>query len=104
VLNRWQYWLLTALAAFTMLIALLNAKLFVDNRSLQAEVADRQQFIQQSAQLQGLYSDIARALADLSARNNDQQLRRVLEARGITFAVTPSAGSAATQSQNKSVH
>lgn len=89
MLNRLQYWLLTALAVLTLLLCAVNASLFAGNRRLQAEIASRQQFILQSVQLQGLYNEVAQALADLSARTNDEDLRRILEARGITFAAKP---------------
>lgn len=89
MLSRLQYWLLTALAVLTLLLCVVNASLFAGNRRLQAEIASRQQFILQSVQLQGLYNEVAQALADLSARTNDEDLRQILEARGITFAAKP---------------
>ncbi len=91
MLTRWQFWLLTGLAVLNLLVGALNASLFVGNRNLQGEVAGRQQFILQSMQLQGLYTEIAQALADLSTRANDEDLRRILEARGITISVMPAA-------------
>jgi len=91
MLNRLQYWLLTALAVLVVATCVLNASLFSGNRKLQGEITSRQQFILQSVQLQGLYNEVAQALADLSARTNDEDLRRVLEARGITFSVNPPA-------------
>ncbi len=97
MLNRWQFWLLTSLAALNLFLAALNASLFVGNRNLQAEVAGRQQFILQSMQLQGLYTEIAQALADLSTRTKDEDLRRILEARGITISVTPPAPAQASE-------
>jgi len=97
MLNRWKFWLLTALAALNLFLGALNASLFVGNRNLQAEVAGRQQFILQSMQLQGLYTEIAQALADLSTRTKDEDLRRILEARGITISVTPPAPAQASE-------
>ena len=91
MLKRWQFWLLTGLAALSLVLGAFNASLFVGNRGIQVDVAGRQQYIAQSVQLQGLYNEIVRALADLSARNNDDDLRRVLAARGITVTVAPPA-------------
>jgi hypothetical protein len=91
MLNRWQFWLLTGLAVLSLVLGAFNASLFVGNRGIQVDVAGRQQYIAQSVQLQGLYNEIVRALADLSARNNDDDLRRVLAARGITVTVAPPA-------------
>jgi hypothetical protein len=54
-------------------------------------VNSRQQFIQQSIQLEGLYREMVKALADLSAKNNDVQLRDLLKTHGITFTVNPGA-------------
>lgn len=91
MLKRWQYWLLMAGAAIIIMLAIINATLFLRNRSMQANVNNRQQFIQQSIQLEGLYREMVKALADLSAKNNDEQLRDLLKTHGFTFAVNPPA-------------
>ena len=90
-MSRVQFALLTALSlVFAALVAgvLVLASM---NRGLQVEVASRQQFVQQSVQLEGLYREIARALAELGARNNDSQVRDMLARHGITYTANAQA-------------
>jgi ABC-type transport system involved in cytochrome bd biosynthesis fused ATPase/permease subunit len=91
MLKPWQFNLLTALGAIALLLALTNAVFFTRNRAAQAEVNNRQQFVQQSAALEGLYRDIVKALAELAVKNNDTQLMQMLSAQGINVSVNPPA-------------
>jgi D-alanine-D-alanine ligase-like ATP-grasp enzyme len=50
--------------------------------------------VQQSLQLEGLYREIVRALAELGARNNDEQVRGLLQQHGISYTVNPPAAAA----------
>ena len=61
------------------------------NRLQQQEINNRQLYVQQTAQLEGLYQQLIRVIAELSARNNDAALGAVLTRQGITFSVTPTA-------------
>ncbi|MFT3820005.1 MAG: hypothetical protein QM750_20730 [Rubrivivax sp.] len=65
------------------------------NRTAQSEVNARQQYVQQSLQLETLYREIVRALAELAARNNDAQVRDMLARHGITYTANPPASPAA---------
>lgn len=78
-----EFWILTVLATSALIVVLVNMLLFSQNRSAQAEVNSRGQFIQQSIQLEALYREIVKALVDLSVRNNDIQLRDILVKQGI---------------------
>jgi hypothetical protein len=89
MLKTWQFGVLSALAVIALVLVIVNGVLFSSNQSTQAKLAGRQQFIQQSAQLETLYQQMVRSLAELSAKNNDAQLKSVLAAQGITFSVTP---------------
>ena len=84
VLARWQFWTTTLLAILVAVAAGYTMYLFGQNRNAQAQVAQRQQFIQQSVQLEGLYRDIVKGLADLSIRNQDKALGDLLSSQGIT--------------------
>ena len=64
------------------------------NRAAQLEVNARQQYVQQSLQLETLYREIARALAELGARNTDAQVRDMLARHGITYTANPPAAAA----------
>ncbi len=101
MIEKWQFWLLVLLSAATIGLALVNGMLFVSNRSLQAAVNNRQQFVIQSIQLETLYREMIKTLADLSARNNDEQLRDLLKTHGITFTVNPPAPSAGSRTPKK---
>jgi hypothetical protein len=91
MLNRWQFNVVIFLAAVTLVLVIGNMVLFSRNRMQQQEISDRQLYIQQTAQLEGLYQQLIRAIAELSARNNDAALGAVLGRQGITFSVTPNA-------------
>ncbi|HXX12111.1 MAG TPA: hypothetical protein VEK05_11410 [Burkholderiales bacterium] len=93
VLKKWEFRFLTAVAALTLLLVVVNAVLFLGNRSTQTEVNSRQQYVQQSIQLEGLYREIVRALADLSIKNDDKQIRDMLASQGISVSV-PGQGAA----------
>ena len=89
MLNRWQFNVVVALAAATLVLVIANMMLFSRNRVQQQEINNRQLYIQQTAQLEGLYQQLIRAVADLSTRNNDAALGAVLTRQGITFSATP---------------
>ncbi len=101
MLKKSEYWILTALTAIALVLALTNMAMFGQNRKAQAEISARAQYIQQSAQLEPLYREMVKALADLSIRNNDVQLRELLAKQGITvppntaFGPNAPAGNAA---------
>ena len=89
MLTTWQHRLLTAIGAVSLLLVLLNGTLFLTNRSAQARVTERQQFIQQTVQLETLYREIVKALAELALKNGDNQILQMLASQGIS--VTPNA-------------
>jgi hypothetical protein len=84
-----EFWTVTIVALAAALLAIVNAVLFERNKSLQIEVAERTQFVQQSMQLEVLYREIVKGLADLSVRNQDPALAGVLASQGITVSATP---------------
>jgi ABC-type transport system involved in cytochrome bd biosynthesis fused ATPase/permease subunit len=89
MLKQWQFALLTFIAALAVVLALINMAMFAQNRDAQMQVAGRSQFIQQSGQLQNLYKELVNGLADLAVRNQDQALRDLLTAQGITLNAPP---------------
>jgi hypothetical protein len=86
-LTRIQFWLATSMGGAAIALAIANAALFTANRSLQGDINGRAQFVQQSVQLEGLFNEMVRALAELSARSNDDALKTLLQSVGITFTV-----------------
>ncbi len=108
MLKKTQFLLLTGVALLSLVLVVANTVLFTQNRALQTSFGGRQQFIQQSVQLEGLYQQMVKALAELAAKNNDDQLRSLLNAQGITFTLnqsTPSGsapvGNSASKKQEK---
>ena len=89
MLDKTQFWLLTIIAALSAVFAVVNMMLFQNNRATQLEVSARQQYIQQSVQLQPLYTEMARAIADLAVRNQDAELAGILKSQGISITGTP---------------
>ncbi len=84
MLARWQFWVTTVVALLVALMAGYTMMLFGQNRGTQAELSQRARYVQESVQLEGLYRDIVKALADLSVRNQDKALSDLLGAQGIT--------------------
>jgi len=82
-------------ATLVAVLVITNMVLFEMNHGLQTEVNSRQQFIQQSIQLEALNREIVSAIANLSVRNKDDALRTVLTQHGITFAANPASTPAA---------
>jgi len=87
MLERWQFWVLTAVALLTAAMVANNMYRFSANRQLQAEVSQRGLFIQQSVPLENLSRDIAIALAQLGVQSQDEQIRALLSSLGITVTV-----------------
>ena len=91
MVKSWQYWSLSGIGALCVIGMLLSVGLTLSNNARQAELTRRNQYIQQSIQLQTLYQEIVRALADLSVRNKDPQLRELLARQGFTVNPAPPA-------------
>ena len=86
MLARWQFWVTTVVALLVALTAAYSMMLFSQNRHAQAELARRAQYVQQSIQLEGLYREMIKALADLSVRNQDKAITDLLGSQGITVS------------------
>jgi hypothetical protein len=80
-----------SLGAVTLALVVTYIILVQSNRSTQAEVNQRQQFINQSIQLGRINDTLIRALATTAVNNNDDKLRELLAQSGITINVTASA-------------
>ena len=96
-LKSWQFWLLNTLAVITLILVAVNISLSMGNRTVQTQVLQRQQFINQSIRLSRLNNQLIRALAVASAQTDDQQIRDLLSAHGVTFSVNADANTNATQ-------
>lgn len=91
MLARWQFVVLNTLGIAAIALVVANTWLFLGNRTAQGELAQRQQFVQQTVALQSLYGDLVKALAESGARSNDRQLLDLLAAQGLNVTITPPA-------------
>jgi len=82
----------TILAGVAIALVVTNIVLFERNRTLQAEVAARTQYLQQTAQLEALNREIVNAIANFAVRNNDEALKGILTEQGISINVAPGHG------------
>lgn len=89
MLTNLQYRILLALGALALLLAVVNATLFTQNRQTQNDLATRGQYIQQSLQLEPIYQSLIRSLAEVAAARNDAAIRGLLAEQGITFSANP---------------
>jgi predicted Holliday junction resolvase-like endonuclease len=87
---------LTGLAVLVLVLVLVNILMSLGNQSLRAEVNQRQQFLAQSMQLEGLHREIVTVLATVALKTNNDQLKSLLASQGINFGQPPPppAGSA----------
>jgi len=81
----WLYWMTVGLSAAAGALIVAYIVLVQDNRTVQAEVNRRQQFINQSNQLGRVNEALIRALAAAAVSNNDDKLRDLLAENGITI-------------------
>jgi hypothetical protein len=89
--DGWLYRLLVALSGITLILVVVYIVLIQDNRSVQAEINQRQQFINQSIQLGRINDALIRALAASAVSNKDDRLRDLLAQNGITINPTTGA-------------
>jgi hypothetical protein len=89
--DGWLYRLLVALSGITLLLVVAYIVVIQDNRSVQAEVNQRQQFINQSIQLGRINDTLIHALATTAVSNKDDKLRDLLAQNGITINPTTGA-------------
>jgi len=89
--DSWLNRLLVALSGITLALVIAYIVLIQENRSVQAEVNRRQQFINQSIQLGRINDVLIRALAAEAVNDNDDKLRELLAQNGITINPTTGA-------------
>ena len=87
----WGYRVVLALSGITLILVLAYLSLSQQNRSIQAEVDRRQQFINQSIQLGRINDTLVRALAATAVSDKDDKLRDLLAQNGITINPTTGA-------------
>jgi hypothetical protein len=81
----WLYWMTVGLSAAAGALVVAYIILVQENRTVQADVNRRQQFINQSTQLGRINEVLIRALAATAVSNKDDKLRELLADNGITI-------------------
>ncbi len=94
-MNTLQHAVLTLLGVAALAAAGTGIALAEHNGGLRRQMGEQQQYLQQSVQLEGLYREMVRALAELSARTGDEPLRALLQRHGISYNLNPSPAPAA---------
>ena len=87
----WLYRLLVALSGITLVLVVVYIVLTQDNRAVQTEINQRQQFINQGIRLGRINDALIHILATTAVSNNDDKLRDLLVQSGITINPTTGA-------------
>ena len=80
-------WSVAVFAVIALGFVAANIFLHRTNLALQDELAQRQQFINESIRLSRLNGQLVQSLATLAAQSDDQAIRGLLASHGITFTV-----------------
>lgn len=76
------------LAALSLILVIINAGLVVRNESLQVDVTQRQQVINQGLQFARIRQTLAQLLGNLAIAKNDRDLADLLTRHGIAVSPT----------------
>ena len=93
MLTKTQYILSTTLGGAAIVLAVANGALFTTNQAAQAELNLKKGYLQQTGQLEGIYTNIATSLAQLALKDNDRAVIDMLATLGLK--VSPNATPAA---------
>ena len=85
---------LTAWSGLILLLVVLNILIAMGNQSIQAEVAERQQDIAQTIQLETLNRQLITVLANMALKTNDERLKKLLAETGINLDAAPAGAPA----------
>ncbi|HUC10867.1 MAG TPA: hypothetical protein VL985_10650 [Stellaceae bacterium] len=89
----WGYRIMVALSGITLILVFVYLSVSSQNRSVQAEIDRRQQFINQSIQFGRVNEALVRALATAAVNDKDDKIRELLVQNGIT--INPKSGAPA---------
>jgi hypothetical protein len=95
------YWLVTALAAATIILVVANGILVLGNQSYEAEISQRQQTINQGLRMNQVGNVVTRVLAAEAVSHQDEALRDLLTQNGIPVNLHPTQPSGAPASGAK---
>lgn len=88
-------WVVTALAAASLVLVVVNMVLALGNEQTRTAVNARQQFINQNAQAGSLDNALIRALVGEAVNNGNAEIQALLTRAGVTYAPNPPAAAGA---------
>jgi uncharacterized protein YpmS len=88
--SLWEVITMT-LAGLSLVLVIVNAGLVIRNQSIQVEVSQRQQAINQGLQFARIRQVLAQYIANVATQKKDSELSEVLTRHGITLANAPAA-------------
>jgi hypothetical protein len=89
------------LAGVSLALVIVNAGLVLRNQSIQFDVSQRQQVINQGLQFARIRQVLAQYVANVAATKKDAELTNLLAHHGITLAATPVPAATAAAPQGK---
>jgi hypothetical protein len=99
--SGWIYRVILALSGITLILVVVYLVVSEQNRSLQAKINERQQFIDQSIQFGRVNEVLVRALATAAVNYKDDKLRDLLKQNGITIDPKTGAPAPAAATETK---
>jgi hypothetical protein len=78
-----------AWSGLVLLLVIVNILIAMGNQSIQAEMAERQQEIAQTIQLENLNRQLITVLANMALKTNDERLKKLLAETGINLDAAP---------------
>jgi hypothetical protein len=97
----WCYRIVLALSGITLILVLAYLSVSQQNRSIQAEVDRRQQFINQSIQFGRVNEALIRVIAAVAVNHKDDKLRQLLAQNGVTINPKTGAPAPAAETTDK---
>jgi len=91
--SMWEVATMT-LAGISLVLVIVNGGLVLRNQSIQVEVSQRQQAINQGLQFARIRQVLAQYIANVATQKKDAELSEVLTRHGISLAAAPAAPAA----------
>jgi hypothetical protein len=99
--SKLAYWGSVIFSAIALVLVIMNISLSNANRTLQTSVVQRQSTVAGGQTLSQLNQSIIQALAEMSYKNNNVQLRDLLAAQGITVKANDAAAASSAKTADK---
>jgi hypothetical protein len=94
-ISRWLGWAGVVFAIVSLALVIVDFTMAQKNRTLQAEVNQRQTFINESLQLNRVNEALIRTIASVAVNDKDDALRAILSKNGISVSVRSAPSGAA---------